>query len=190
MRVTMGCLLWVQDLIYVLLSASAILHPDSKVHRANMGPTWGRQDPGGPHVGPMNFAIWAGIVLCMCPANERLTILLQLDANFTWSCHNMEMLAPLLPFCLENPLATSRFLSQKASNMGFNVFFDGSFQTNCWTNNQVASDLRYHETRMTSMYVNELMCMREPINAPQQQQPLFSTYINFPNLSQFSPKWS
>ena len=24
-----------------------------------MGPIWGRQDPGGPHVGPMNFAIWA-----------------------------------------------------------------------------------------------------------------------------------
>ena len=23
-----------------------------------MGPFWGRQDPGGPHVGPMNFAIW------------------------------------------------------------------------------------------------------------------------------------
>ena len=32
--------------------------PDSKVHGANMGPTWGRQDPGGPHFGPMNFAIW------------------------------------------------------------------------------------------------------------------------------------
>ena len=32
--------------------------PDSKVYGANMGPTWGRQDPGGPHVGPMNFAIW------------------------------------------------------------------------------------------------------------------------------------
>ena len=26
--------------------------PDSKVHGANMGPIWGRQDPGGPHVGP------------------------------------------------------------------------------------------------------------------------------------------
>ena len=24
-----------------------------------MGPTWGRQGPGGPHVGPMNLAIWA-----------------------------------------------------------------------------------------------------------------------------------
>ena len=23
-----------------------------------MGPIWGRQDPGGPHVGPMNFVIW------------------------------------------------------------------------------------------------------------------------------------
>ena len=32
--------------------------PDSKFHGANTGPIWGRQDPGGPHVGPMNFAIW------------------------------------------------------------------------------------------------------------------------------------
>ena len=35
-----------------------ITSPDSKVHWANIGPIWGRQDPGGPHVGPMNFAIW------------------------------------------------------------------------------------------------------------------------------------
>ena len=32
--------------------------PDNKVHRANIEPIWGRQDPGGPHVGPMNFVIW------------------------------------------------------------------------------------------------------------------------------------
>ena len=31
---------------------------DSKVQGANMGPIWGRQDPGGPHIGPMNLAIW------------------------------------------------------------------------------------------------------------------------------------
>ena len=30
--------------------------PDSKVHGAYMGPTWGRQDPGWPHVGPMKLA--------------------------------------------------------------------------------------------------------------------------------------
>ena len=32
-------------------------YTDSKVHRANMGPIWGPWVPGGPHVGPMNFAI-------------------------------------------------------------------------------------------------------------------------------------
>ena len=32
--------------------------PDSKVHEANIGPIWGRQDPDGPHVGPMDFVIW------------------------------------------------------------------------------------------------------------------------------------
>ena len=32
--------------------------PYSKVHGDNMGPIWGRQNPDGPHVGPMNFAIW------------------------------------------------------------------------------------------------------------------------------------
>ena len=36
--------------------------PDSKVHGANMGPTWGRKDPGGPHVLHMNLAM--GDVLC------------------------------------------------------------------------------------------------------------------------------
>ena len=32
---------------------------DSKVYGANIGPIWGRQDPGGSHVGHMNLAIWA-----------------------------------------------------------------------------------------------------------------------------------
>ena len=31
--------------------------PDSKVHGANMGSICGRQDPGGPHVDPMNHSI-------------------------------------------------------------------------------------------------------------------------------------
>ena len=41
-----------------LLVTAGLASPDSKVHGANMGPIWGRQDPGGPHVGPMNFVIW------------------------------------------------------------------------------------------------------------------------------------
>ena len=36
--------------------------PNSKVHGANMGPIWGRQDPGGPHVGLMNFAFTFSLI--------------------------------------------------------------------------------------------------------------------------------
>ena len=35
---------------YAVLTA-----PDSNVHGGNMGPIWGRQDPGGPHIGPMKL---------------------------------------------------------------------------------------------------------------------------------------
>ena len=47
-----------QKEIGMVVSGVAIIIPDSKFHGANMGPIWGRQDPGGLHVGPMNFAIW------------------------------------------------------------------------------------------------------------------------------------
>ena len=59
---------WLQWL-FVCLSAALVCIgckaniPDSKVHRANMGPIWGRQDPDGPSVGPMNLAIWAAACL-------------------------------------------------------------------------------------------------------------------------------
>ena len=48
-------------------------YPDSKDHGAYMGPIWGRgrQDPGGPHVGPMNFAIWIGLLLPKLVFNRR-----------------------------------------------------------------------------------------------------------------------
>ena len=32
-------------------------YPDSKVHGANMGPTWVLSAPDGPHIGPTNLAI-------------------------------------------------------------------------------------------------------------------------------------
>ena len=43
----------------LLLTDTRWNYPDSKVHGANMGPTWGRQDPGGPHVGHMKIAFCA-----------------------------------------------------------------------------------------------------------------------------------
>ena len=47
--------------------------PDSKINGANMGPIWGRQDPGGPHVGPMNFV--SGYVFRNVHPNAQLLLL-------------------------------------------------------------------------------------------------------------------
>ena len=49
-------------------------YPDSKVHGANMGPTWVLSAPDEPHVGPMNFVIWVHIT-----ENWELSCF---DANF------------------------------------------------------------------------------------------------------------
>ena len=37
--------------------AEFIRYSDSKINGTNMGPTWGRQDPGWPNVGNVNLAI-------------------------------------------------------------------------------------------------------------------------------------
>ena len=34
---------------YIFIQENLKMFPDSKVHGANMGPIWGRHDPGGPH---------------------------------------------------------------------------------------------------------------------------------------------
>ena len=51
-------LYWLQTCIKAKTSKHAGGKSDSKVHGTNMGPTWGRPDPGGPHVGHVNIAIW------------------------------------------------------------------------------------------------------------------------------------
>ena len=42
---------------FIILDPESDDIPDSKVHGANMGPTWILSAPGGYHVGPMNLAI-------------------------------------------------------------------------------------------------------------------------------------
>ena len=44
-----------QDVVSISIS---IITTDSKIHGANMGPTWVLSSPSGPHVGPMNLAVW------------------------------------------------------------------------------------------------------------------------------------
>ena len=55
-RILHTALQWSRENIDQTLTSQKTAHiPDSKVHGANMGPIWGQQDPGGPHVGPMNL---------------------------------------------------------------------------------------------------------------------------------------
>ena len=44
-------------------------YPDRKVHGGNMGTIWSRQDPGGPHFGPINLAIWVPSIYIMFLTN-------------------------------------------------------------------------------------------------------------------------
>ena len=78
--------------------------PDSKVRGANMGPIWGRQDPGGPHVGPMNFAIWVNFLfniltrirtmktpsLALCDGNDTC-----INKLIIWTNVDLLSIAPL-----------------------------------------------------------------------------------------------
>ena len=52
------------------------VHPERKVHVANMRPTWVLSAPGVPHVGPMSLAVRVGILQVSSPSRRlRLLIL-------------------------------------------------------------------------------------------------------------------
>ena len=71
-------------------------HPYSKVNGANMGPIWGRQDPGGPHVGPMNFAVWAScsVLMNMTSIAQRKTMIT--PVRFRWSYYGFGVICRIL----------------------------------------------------------------------------------------------
>ena len=51
--------IWIKVKLILWRKCTWKYHPDSKVHVANMGPTWVLSAPGGPHVGPMSLVIRA-----------------------------------------------------------------------------------------------------------------------------------
>ena len=63
-------------------------YPDSKVHKANMGPTWVLSAPDGPHVGPMNLAIRVCFMLCCGQVMIDYTLILQGYSNGTGASYN------------------------------------------------------------------------------------------------------
>ena len=110
--------------------------PWYKVHGANIGPIWGRQDPGGPHVGPMNFVIWVchGEKLSSCTKGYRNNaalivmpknqVFFEAPLNNAWWCHGMETFFALMFVCGRNSPVNLGFLSLRVSSMGFDEFLD------------------------------------------------------------------
>ena len=56
------------DIIAICIPAFGC--PDSKIHGANMGPTWVLSAPDVPHIGLINLAIWSN-VLHAAPHTKR-----------------------------------------------------------------------------------------------------------------------
>ena len=96
------------------------VYPDSRVHGANMGPIWGRQDPGGPHIGPMNLAIWVVLPehsgFSTSIVNLKL-IILQLTVKFIFILTSFYILSLKLLYWYQHH--SRRFsISQKAIVFG------------------------------------------------------------------------
>ena len=74
------------------------ISPDSKVHGENMGPTCVMSAPGGPHVGPMNPAIWV-MFMDICHIDNYIfewlpvALLLLVNASSSWVLYGSEVAA-------------------------------------------------------------------------------------------------
>ena len=82
--------------------------PNSKIHGANMGPIWDWQGPGGPHVGPMNFAIWANVMHTR--VSYAMSIVMKTSCVIMWkysTCHNKNIVCQKFPYL---------FITQKYTN--------------------------------------------------------------------------
>ena len=123
------------SVVFEFLLILTLFHfPDSKIHGANMGPTWVLSSPGGPHDGPMNLAIRVVnemnyivpftktkgfcslfYVIWIHPAEKYLEGVIRIIVEYTWWPYGLEILSTLLALCAEKPLVTNELTSQVAS---------------------------------------------------------------------------
>ena len=83
------------------LSRINISFPDSKVHGANMGPTWVLSAPDGPHFGPMRLATRVVIVVicdevCQLPEPFQCWWMIENEINFCVSQNKFRMKPQLI----------------------------------------------------------------------------------------------
>ena len=112
-------------------------NPHSKVHGANMGPTWVLSAPDGPHVGPMNLAIreWLDYKYIILPSNILHCWLRNPPTLLSGSLRGMVLCNwykwfQWIKWCQYqsiHQLACPRAISHNA-----HISFDNNKQTNVW----------------------------------------------------------
>ena len=84
---------WFDYEIYEYGQVFEHMAPGSKVHLANIWTIWDRQDPGSPHVGPMNHVIWGQAFVSKrgltCTGNLYIMLLASMVIRFTLSMYWM-----------------------------------------------------------------------------------------------------
>ena len=71
------------EMYYVMAWVPSLI---ARVHGANMGPTWRRQDPCGPHVGPMSLVIWVKPSPCILHFRDPRLIWCRASLSYLLSC--------------------------------------------------------------------------------------------------------
>ena len=84
-------------------------HPDSKVHGANMGPTWVLRSQIGPMLAPWTLL-----------SGHSMSSL----ENVSWWRHQMETFSALLAICVGNSPVPGEFPTQRPVTRSFDVYFD------------------------------------------------------------------
>ena len=107
------------------IAAHGDYYPDSKVHVANMGPTWVLSVPGWSHVGPMNFAI----KVCLCQSRDTYVISISFRIvikHYTYMCAflGIDAVLPYLSY-LGRPYS-SKFLDIYGQPLVYNEQFYGA----------------------------------------------------------------
>ena len=107
-------------------------YPESKVHEANMGPTWVLSAPDGPNVGPMNLAIRVVYITASQHGNAfHITGLLWGESI----CHSW--------ISLTNGKSSELWIIRSMSAC-----------TGCWMNSQIVDDSRHNDAHVTLLYSN------------------------------------
>ena len=148
-------------------------YSDSKAYGANMGHTWGRQDPGGPHVGHMNFAIWvymsifAMAVLSLSIINQIIRLhFCEITINFHWdqrvnNWKSQDLLLWVFIICV----GFNSFISFSAECYEYHIMLPNLVSGECYES-CVPGD--WSIVCCVEFFLFKMILLQDPVSLPEQ----------------------